>query len=198
MVEDLNGVPTNTGVALLGDRVQVNDMAIIEESIYVDMVMAGPDDPACCPTQAVQRVYAFQDGALQMVSETVVPPAAEATSAPAAGELTANPWVWQQTQMNDDTVKQPATSGAFVLTLAEDGSAGATTDCNTFSGSYTTEGNQITVELPAATMMACPEGAQEQEFIADLTSVTSYLFADGNLVLELPFDSGGMSFAPGE
>ena len=198
VVEDLNGVPTNTGVALLGDRVQVNDMAIIEESIYVDMVMAGPDDPACCPTQAVQRVYAFQDGALQMVSETVVPPAAEATSAPAAGELTANPWVWQQTQMNDDTVKQPATSGAFVLTLAEDGSAGATTDCNTFSGSYTTEGNQITVELPAATMMACPEGAQEQEFIADLTSVTSYLFADGNLVLELPFDSGGMSFAPGE
>ena len=24
----------------------------------------------------------------------------------------------------------------------------------------------------------------------------SFLFADGNLVLELPFDSGGMSFAP--
>ena len=185
-------------MALLGDRVQVNDMAIVEESIYVDMLMAGPDDPACCPTQAVQRVYAFQDGTLQMVSETAAPPAAEATSAPAAGELTANPWVWQQTQMNDDTVKEPATPGAFVLTLAADGLAAATTDCNTFSGSYTTDGNQITIELPAATMMACPEGAQEQEFITDLTSVQSYLFAEGNLVLELPFDSGGMSFAAGE
>lgn len=198
VVEDVNGAPTNTGVALLGDRVQVNNMAIVEEMIYIDMLVAGPEDPACCPSQAVQRVYAFQDGALQMVSETAAAPAGEATSAPAAGELTANPWVWQQTQMNDDSVRQPATPGAFVLTLADDGSAAATTDCNTFSGSYTTAGNQITISLPAATMMACPEGAQEQEFIADLTSVTSYLFAEGNLVLELPFDSGGMSFAAGE
>ncbi len=198
VVEDVNGVATNTGVALLGDRVQVNSMAIVEEMIYIDMLTAGPDDPACCPTQAVQRVYAFQDGALQMVSETAATPAAAETSAPAAGELTASPWVWQQTQMNDDSVKQPATPGAFVLTLAADGLASATTDCNTFSGSYTTEGNQITIELPVTTMMACPEGAQEQEFITDLTSVISYLFADGDLVLELPFDSGGMRFAAGE
>ena len=98
--------------------------------------------------------------------------------------------------MNDGTVTTPAQADAFQLQLGEDGSASTTTDCNTFRGTYTVDGNQIKIDLPISTRMACPDGSQEAAYIKSLTSVQSYLMSDGNLVLELPFDSGGMMFAP--
>lgn len=45
--------------------------------------------------------------------------------------------------------------------------------------------------------MACPDGSQEQEFIADVTSINSYIVAEeGVLALLLPFDSGSILFDP--
>jgi heat shock protein HslJ len=101
-----------------------------------------------------------------------------------------------QTQLNDGAVTTPAKADGFKLLLGADGSASTTTDCNTFRGTYSVEENRITITLPISTRMACPATAQEQQYIQWLTSVQSYLFAEGNLVLELPFDSGGMMFAP--
>jgi heat shock protein HslJ len=118
------------------------------------------------------------------------------TAAAGANELAGTTWVWTQTQMNDGTVITPAQADAFQLKLGEDGSAGTTTDCNTFRGTYTVDGNKVKIDLPISTRMACPDGSQEAAYIKHLTSVQSYLMADGNLVLELPFDSGGMTFAP--
>ena len=45
-------------------------------------------------------------------------------------------------------------------------------------------------------MMACPNDAQEANYIKDLLGVQSYLISDGNLVLEFPMDAGTMTFAP--
>jgi heat shock protein HslJ len=118
------------------------------------------------------------------------------TAGAGTSELAGTAWVWTQTQMNDDSVTTPAQADAVQRTLGEDGSASTTTDCNSFNGTYTVDGNQIKIDLPISTRMACPDGAQEADYIKDLTSVQSFLFSDGNLVLELPFDSGGMIFAP--
>lgn len=118
------------------------------------------------------------------------------TTAAGGNELAGTTWAWTKTQLNDGTVRSPAQADAFQLQLSEDGSASTTTDCNTFRGKYTVDGNQVKIDLPISTRMACPDGSQEAQYIKDLTSVQSYLMADGNLVLELPFDSGGMTFAP--
>ena len=118
------------------------------------------------------------------------------TAAAGSNELAGTAWAWTQTQLNDGTITTPTQADAFQLKLGEDGSAGTTTDCNTFRGTYTVDGNKIKIDLPISTRMACPEGSQEAAYIKHLTSVQSYLMADGNLVLELPFDSGGMTFAP--
>lgn len=48
------------------------------------------------------------------------------------------------------------------------------------------------------TMMACPSGAQQDAYLHDLGNVQSFLTVDGNLILELSFDSGGMTFAPAQ
>jgi heat shock protein HslJ len=125
----------------------------------------------------------------------------EATGSAAEGaaggdELAGTSWVWTETLMSDDTKTTPAQADAFQITFGSDGSVSTTTDCNANAGSYTVDGNQIKLDFQISTMMACPNEAQEAEYIKDLLGVQSYHMADGNLVLEFPMDSGMMTFAP--
>gem|GEM_PF-715933 len=184
-----DGTPVHVASAPLGDRVSVQSLAIADNQITVEMLTARPNDPLCCPSQPVTQVYELQDDTLVLVSET---------SGLAESALAGTSWVWTMTQMNDDTVKSPATEGAFTLTFGDNGTASATTDCNTFRGTYTEGANGVLViDLPIATRMACPDGSQEQEFIADVTSISSYLVTEeGVLALLLPVDSGSMLFDP--
>jgi heat shock protein HslJ len=126
--------------------------------------------------------------------------AADATAEAAAEtiDLAGTSWLWVQTLMSDGALTEPAQTDAFQLTFSEDGAVSTTTDCNTAAGSYTVDGNQISIEFGPMTMMACPEGSQQDAYLSHLGSVQSYLFVDGNLILELPFDSGGMTFAPAQ
>ena len=111
-------------------------------------------------------------------------------------DLAGTSWVWTQTLMSDDTETTPAQPDAFQLTFGADGSVSTTTDCNTNAGTYKVDGNQIKLDFQISTMMACPNDAQEANYIKDLLGVQSYLISDGNLVLEFPMDSGTMTFAP--
>jgi hypothetical protein len=71
-VIDDNGQPVNVANADLGDRSQINDLYIEEGQIVVDLVVAGPDDAACCPTQHVIQRYALEGDALTLVDEEVM------------------------------------------------------------------------------------------------------------------------------
>lgn len=183
------GAPEHIAGAPLGDRVAVQSLTIADNQITVEMLTARPNDPLCCPSLPVTQVYELQDDTLVLVSET---------SGLAESALAGTSWVWTQTQMNDDTVKSPATEGAFTLTFGDDGAASATTDCNTFNGSYIEGADGVLViDLPISTRMACPDDSQEQEFIADVTSISRYLITEeGVLALLLPVDSGSMLFNP--
>jgi len=102
-------------------------------------------------------------------------------------------WKWERTSYNNDTTVTPE-KDVFAIMLGSNGQFSATTDCNSMSGSYTTEGNQISFGPIAMTKMFC-EGSQESEFAKDLGEVQSYLFTGrGELVLELPLDTGVMVF----
>lgn len=90
VVEDVDGTLTNVATTLLGDRVDLNDLAIVDGQIMVDMITQGPDDANCCPTLQVQNVYALVNGELMLVSteeigtedeEGVFAPAADPTAA---------------------------------------------------------------------------------------------------------------------
>ena len=190
LIVDQDGVPVHVSSAPLGDRVVVQSLAIADNQITVELLTHGADDPLCCPTQATTQVYELQDETLVLVAETLT--AADAT-------LAGVNWVWLETQMNDGSLKSPVTAGLFTLTFGADGAASATTDCNTFTGTYTEGANgALTIDLPQSTRMACPEGSQEQEFISDVTSINGYIITEaGDLALMLPFDSGSMIFTPG-
>ena len=52
----------------LGDRVQINSLAIEDGKIVVDIVTHGADDPMCCPTQEVVKRYELQDELVEVPS----------------------------------------------------------------------------------------------------------------------------------
>jgi uncharacterized membrane protein len=46
----------------LGDRAKVNDVAVRDGILVADLMVHGPDDPMCCPTQAVRREWRLENG----------------------------------------------------------------------------------------------------------------------------------------
>jgi hypothetical protein len=71
------GHPRNTASLLLGDRIQLKSVAISDGEITVDMIKAGPNDPMCCPSLAVQQKYRLDSDTLALIEST------EATASPA-------------------------------------------------------------------------------------------------------------------
>ena len=66
---DRDGQPYDVAWTQLGDRVQINSLAVEGDEIVVDMVTHGPEDPMCCPTQQVVQTYALQGEELTRTSE---------------------------------------------------------------------------------------------------------------------------------
>lgn len=109
--------------------------------------------------------------------------------------LTGTVWQWQQTQMNDGTLITPVDPARYTIEFLEDGTVGIQSDCNRITGTYTVDGNNLTLTLGAKTMAMCPEDTQDMQFEAGLNGVASYFFQDGDLYMDLKFDSGTMKFS---
>ncbi|MGD8622944.1 MAG: hypothetical protein PVJ34_00275 [Anaerolineae bacterium] len=64
-----DGQPLDVAWTQLGDRVEINSLAIAEDEIVIDMVTQGPDDPMCCPTQQVVQTYALEGESLVQTTD---------------------------------------------------------------------------------------------------------------------------------
>jgi len=58
------GVPANVATQLLGDRAQVQSLAIAGGQVTLKLLTHGPDDAMCCPTQEVEQTYELQGNTL--------------------------------------------------------------------------------------------------------------------------------------
>ena len=96
---------------------------------------------------------------------------------------------WEAINFNNGKQAVVGVLGDTTLTadFGKDGTLSGKAGCNTYSGGYKVNGNQITIGPLASTMMACsdPEGVMEQEaqYLAALQSAATYQI-EGN-VLEL-------------
>jgi hypothetical protein len=68
-----SGKPKDVAFALLGDRVQIKSLSIQDGAITVSMMTHGPQDPQCCPTQAVTQIYRLQEGKLVLLPSMQAP-----------------------------------------------------------------------------------------------------------------------------
>lgn len=100
-----------------------------------------------------------------------------------------NPLVgtWTVSGYNDgkSAVVLPIAATELTASFAEDGKVSGASGCNTYAGSYTMDGEKITIGPLATTRMACPEPimAQEQAFLAALASTAAYSMEAGQPVL---------------
>jgi heat shock protein HslJ len=74
---------------------------------------------------------------------------------------------------------------------------GIQADCNLVVGSYTLEGDSLSIELGPSTMAFCGEESLDQQYVASLGDVESSSLENGRLVLHLKDDAGKMVFNNG-
>jgi heat shock protein HslJ len=148
----------------------------------VDIVTKGPDDPMCYPTQRV----------VETGSRTI------ASSSDSGLEIVGTVWGWTpflEANDNEILVDDPEN---YTIEFMPDGAVQIKADCNSVGGSYTVNGSQLTIELGPTTLVACPPGSLENEYLALLSDVNSYIMEGENLVLLIKYDTGSMFFAPAE
>jgi heat shock protein HslJ len=181
---------TNTDTVLLGDRVKVHAIGIRGNEIIVDMTAQGPGDPVCCPTLQVVKHFAVRENHLE--------PVAGAAPGKNALEIVGPVWQWVQTLYNDGKKVAPAQLENYTVQFREDGKLNVKADCNLKGGVYSIKDSTLSIEITHSTMAACPEGSFEDQFVRDLTAAAIYFLKDGDLYIDLKYDSGTMKFTEGE
>jgi heat shock protein HslJ len=117
--------------------------------------------------------------------------------APASSPQLVGPiWQWQQTQMNNGDLFTPDTPANYTVQFMADSAAAIQADCNTVRATYTITDNRVSLTKAPSTLVACPEGSLGDQFVSNLSNTTLFFFQDGNLFIDLKFDSGTMSFSP--
>jgi Immunoglobulin-like domain of bacterial spore germination len=95
-VLNTNGAPTQAGQALLGDRVQVRQMTITSGVLVLDMLVQGPNDPMCCPSQLESQTYRMVGNALWLTNLDTTTPQVQkrliTISTPTDGTSVTNPF----------------------------------------------------------------------------------------------------------
>lgn len=201
LVRSQDGKVNDVALASLGDRINLTSLYFQDNKIVVGMTTQGPDEPMCCGTQRVLNTYALNGAALDQASTQVVGSVAQTTETPPAStfpvqELGGTSWKWTTSQFSDGKTNTPSDPNQYLLTFNAEGTVSIKADCNQVGGTYTTEGNQLTITVGPSTLVACPEGSLGDEYVRQLGLVSSYFLKDGNLILEFRFDSGSMTFAP--
>jgi heat shock protein HslJ len=185
VVVEQDGQPVNVATTSLGDRVQINSLSIENNQIFVDMVTQGPDDPMCCPTRQVVQAYTLQ-------GDQLVP----AEGAGGGAGLTGGPWKWVEFSdpaEGSQTIDNPE---QYTVEFLTDGQVKIKADCNHASGTYTTEGSantpsgSISIVLGPMTLAHCGPDSLSDQFIAALGAAAVYRAEGGQLILDLPMDSG--------
>ncbi len=111
-----------------------------------------------------------------LVGDTVPP-----TESPS---LTSNPWALAS--FGGPDISLAALEGSSItMTFTADGQVNGSAGCNSYSGSYTVDGSQLTFSPLATTKRMCPEPVMvlEQAFLGALGKTASYEISDGQLLL---------------
>ena len=125
-------------------------------------------------------------------AEATLPPATEAiavtpteamtTTAPVTDALAGN---WVLVSYGDAMAPTEVPAGVTVTAKFDAGQLSGNNGCNSYTGTYTVDGSNLTITPGASTMMACqePQSTVEQAYMAALPLVTTFATAEGGLTL---------------
>jgi heat shock protein HslJ len=177
----------NRDIYFLGDRVRIHSLWWKDDVIRIRMATRAPEDSMCCPTKEVEEAFRFEADRIVRVSSLPIP-----VGSP---HIVGVEWFWLQSQYNNDTQNVPVEPDRYTLTLQPDGRVNIRADCNRGGGIYTLDENKMSITITHTTRAACPPESLEQPFIRDLNGVAGWLFMDGDLYMDIKYDTGTMRFS---
>jgi heat shock protein HslJ len=169
-----DGAFANLATVPVGDRVKLQSLWLERGKVIMDVIEAGPDDAACCPTQVARKTFGFDGGTFKQLSS-------EVRGVLAVSMLGANEW----TLVEMDGQPLPRDVDPPLIHFETDrvrGFAG----CNRFTASVKeTKPGELDVGAAAAEKKACPAPQMEleQKFLTQLDAVNRYTYLAGQLAL---------------
>jgi heat shock protein HslJ len=122
------------------------------------------------------------------------PPAAAAPAPTFADDVIGKTWEWIGVMSPSSQVEVDAPA-RYTVQFDRDGFAFIQADCNRGQANYfLPAAGQLAIHGIALSRVACPAGSMGQRFVDQLELVRSYAMADGNLVLEMPGETGSLVF----
>jgi heat shock protein HslJ len=169
-----DGSFANLATVPVGDRVRLQNLWLERGKVVMDVIEAGPNDPACCPTQVTRKTFGMDGGAFKQLSS-------EVRGVLAVSMLSANEW----TLVEIDGQPLSSDLDAPLIHFETDrlrGFAG----CNRFTAPVKeTAPGDIDIGAAAAEKKACPPPQMEleQKFLTRLDAVNRYGYLAGQLAL---------------
>jgi heat shock protein HslJ len=179
----------NLGTVMIGDRVQIRSGSIEDGHIRLDIVRAGPEDAACCPTQKATVTWALCEDGLSQIGEDI-------TGTVSVADLEGSEWILVEFGRGQPVDEEPEITLGFEKDRVS-GNAG----CNSyFAGVIALAPGELRFTGMGATRMACPEPTMdlERRYLKALASCTRYSFLVGRVLLSSVTDEGSQTlvFAP--
>ncbi|MCU7835310.1 MAG: META domain-containing protein [gamma proteobacterium symbiont of Taylorina sp.] len=170
-----DGQIINQATYLLGDRVQLQKGSVKDGIIELNVIQAGKDDAACCPTNTILRSWSLSNN--QLIENKAL----------FLGILSLSDLentLWLLSHMSRDE-KIPKNINISMNINA--GKVSGRSACNRyFAGIKTGEmSGDIVIGQPAGTRMACPDDIMklENHYLDALSKVIKYSFLNGQLAL---------------
>jgi heat shock protein HslJ len=148
------------------------------------LVACPPDSQADQFLAALAQVssYSFDGGSLQLGLST----GGQMTFGRAAAQSLVGP-TWELTGYNNgrNAVQSVLAGSTSTAVFGDDGRINGSAGCNTYMGSYHSDGQHLTIGPLATTRMLCAQPLMDQEtaYLAALQKATQYAFESGRLVL---------------
>ncbi|AKB77775.1 hypothetical protein MSHOH_1292 [Methanosarcina horonobensis HB-1 = JCM 15518] len=146
------------------------------------------------PAESAETIPAGSAGSSGTSGSTI-----EGLEPVSADNVTNIEWQWtsfQDSDSPDSQIKVPDPEN-YTLAFFADGTYYIKADCNTGSGTYTLEGNSLTLELPVITLVACGPESMDGEYLSLLPTVGAVALEDGKLVLYPGVEGDKMFFVNG-
>lgn len=103
---------------------------------------------------------------------------------------------WSLISMGVEGAMQAVFEETMITIQFADGELSGEGGCNSYSGTFTIDGNAISIEMPTTTFMYCesPEGVMQQEkaYLMALVSASSFSLEEGTLRID--YNGGGLLF----
>jgi heat shock protein HslJ len=169
-----DGALANVATVPVGDRVKLQSLWLERGKVIMDVIEAGPNDAACCPTQVARKTFGYDGGAFKQSSS-------EVRGMLALSMLSANEWTL--VEMDGQPLPKEVDPPLIHFDAQKlRGFAG----CNRFTAPVTeSKPGEIDIGAAAAEKKACPPPQMEleQKFLTQLDAVNGYSFVAGQLAL---------------